>query len=112
MRTIRFVATGLLWLTGLLHVIQITTIRAVDVAIVITVTFGVIYLALGFLLLRGGRIIFWLAAILPLIGLLLAALGMLMKPTLLGALFMAIDVGIAACGFALLFGKGRKELSL
>jgi len=111
MKTIRYLAAGLLLFTGLLHVIQIITTKVIDTATVITVIFGIIYLGLGVLLLRSGRIILWLAAILPLVGLLLAAVGMLTKPTMLGALFMVIDIAIAACCFTLLFRKGQKKLS-
>jgi hypothetical protein len=110
MKTIRYLAAGLLLLTGLLHVIQIFTVTVIDAAIFITVTFGVIYLVLGILLLRSGRVVLWLAAILPLVGLLLAAVGMLTKPTMLGAFFMLIDIVISACCFTLLFRKGQKEL--
>jgi hypothetical protein len=107
MKTVRFVAAGLLLLTGVLHVLQITTTAVIDAAIVITVAFGVLYLALGFLFFRGSRTTDWFAAILPLVGLILAAIGMLSKPTLLGALFMIIDIVIAACCFYLIFRKGK-----
>jgi hypothetical protein len=112
MKTIRYLATGLLLFTGLLHVIQIFTTTVIDAAILITVTFGVIYLVLGFLLLRSGRVALWLAAILPLVGLLLALVGMLTNPTMLGALFIVTDIAIAACCFTLLFSNGQKELSV
>ena len=111
MKTIRYLAAGLLLFTGLLHVIQIFTATAIDAAILITVTFGVIYLVLGVLLLRGRRIVLWLAAFLPLVGLLLAPMGMLTKPTLLGALFMVIDIIIAAYCFTLLVRKEERQLS-
>ena len=111
MKTIRYLATGLLLFTGLLHVIQIFTTRVIDAAMLITVLFG-IYLVIGVLLFRGGRIVLWLAAILPLVGLLLALVGMLTEPTMLGALFIVIDIAIATCGFALLFRNGQKELSV
>ena len=112
MKTIRYLATGLLLFTGLLHVIQIFTTKVIEAGMVITIIFGIIYLVLGVLLLRGGRIVLWLAAILPLVGLLLALVGMLTKPTMLGALFIVIDIAIAACCFALLFRNGQKELSV
>jgi vacuolar-type H+-ATPase subunit I/STV1 len=110
-KTIRSIAAGLLLLTGILHVIQITTAAAIDAAMIITVTFGVLYLVLGFLLFRENRRIVWLAAILPLVGLFLAAIGMLDKPTLLKALFMAIDIAVAACCFYLIFRKEDRTLA-
>ena len=107
MKTIRYLAVGLLLLTGLLHVTQLITTTVFDGAILITVIFGIIYLLLGVLLFRGSRIVLWLGAILPLVGLLLASVGMLTKPTILGGLFMVIDIAIAACCFTLLFRKER-----
>ena len=111
MKTVRYLAVGLLLLTGLLHVVQIITATIIDAAVIIAVTFGIIYLALGLLLIKGGRAIVWLAAIVPLVGLILAGVGMLMKPTLLGALFMAIDIGISACCFTLLFRKSHQFIT-
>jgi hypothetical protein len=127
MKTIRTLAAGLLLLTGLLHVIQIITATGIDSGIIITVAFGIIYLVLGLLLRRisdpplhagrvpdqpvhTGRTILWLAAIIPLVGLLLAGVGMLTKPTLMGALFMVIDIGISTCCFILIFHKVQKEI--
>jgi hypothetical protein len=52
MKTIRYLAAGLLLLTGLLHVTQIITIKVIDAAMLITVIFGIIYLVLGVLLFR------------------------------------------------------------
>lgn len=108
MKKIQLLAAGLLLLTGALHVIQVTTGASVDAAIIITVTFGVIYLALGFLLFRRGRTVYWFAAILPLVGLAFAAVGMLMQPTLLGAIFMVIDIAISACCFYLIFKNVKR----
>jgi vacuolar-type H+-ATPase subunit I/STV1 len=107
MKTTRFLAVGLLLLSGLLHVVQITKAATLDAAIVITVTFGIIYLVLGSLLIRGSRTIFWLGAILPLVGLLLATVGMLTNPTLLGAFFIVSDIAVATCCFVLIFKKSE-----
>ena len=110
MKTILYLASGLLLFTGLLHVIQVYITNVNDAATLITLIFGVIYLVLGILLLRGGRIILWLAAILPIVGLVLAVVGMLTKPTNLGALFMVIDIAITSCCFTLLFRKEPKKI--
>ena len=110
MKTIRYLAAGLLLFTGLLHVIQIFTTTVIDARHPHN---GALW---GHLsgdrcpAFAGGRIVVWLAAILPLVGLLLALVGMLTKPTMLGALFMIIDFAISACCFTLLFRKGQKEL--
>jgi uncharacterized membrane protein (DUF2068 family) len=103
MKTLRTIAAGLLLLTGLLHTIQIILVKPFDPAMIITVTFGVIYLVLGFLLFRGNRTILWIAAIVPLVGILLAVIEMLTNPTVLGAVFIMIDIVISVCCFYLLF---------
>ncbi len=112
MKPIQFAAVGLLGITGLLHVAQLATYATNDPTIGIAIAFGVIYLVLGLLLISGRRIVVWLAAIVPLVGLLPAAAGMVTKPTLLGIVFIAIDVGISACCFTLLFHQGQKQLPM
>lgn len=105
MKTIRILAAILLLLTGVLHVIQLLLAK-LDPGTIITVVFGVAYLILAFFLFRPGKTALWFGAIVPLVGLLLAVVGMLTTPTLLGALFIAIDVVIIACCFILIFRKG------
>jgi hypothetical protein len=105
MKTIRILAATLLLLTGVLHVIQLLLAK-VDSGTIITVIFGVVYLIIAFFLFRGGKTALWFGAIVPLVGLLLAVVGMLTTPTVLRAIFIAIDVVIIACCFILLFRKG------
>jgi hypothetical protein len=105
MKTIRILAAVLLLLTGVLHVIQLLLAK-LDPGTIITVIFGVIYLVIAFFLFRGGKVALWFGAIVPLMGLLLAIVGMLTTPTLLGAIFIAIDGVIIACCSILLFRKG------
>jgi len=107
MKTVRILAAVLLLLTGVLHVIQLLLAK-VNPATIITVIFGIIYLALGFLVYRGNRTVNWFAAILPLVGLIFAGIGMLSKPTLLGALFMVIDIVISAFCFYLIFHTAKR----
>jgi len=104
MKSIRTLAAGLLLLTGILHLVSVALAKFEPTSI-ITLAFGVAYLVIGFLLFRNGRSSLWFGAIVPLIGLLLAVAGMFMKPTLLGGIFIAIDIAIAACCFALIFRK-------
>ena len=108
MKTPRFIAAGLLLLTGLLHTIQILLAKVVDSGVIITVTFGVIYLVLGFLLFRGKHTILWIAAIVPLVGIALTVIGMLTNPTLLGGIFILIDIFISACCFYLISRQKRE----
>jgi hypothetical protein len=104
MKTIRNLAAGLLLFTGVLHLISVTLVKF-DPTSVITIFFGLAYLVIGIFLFRGGRTILWLGAIVPLVGMLLAIIGMLMQVTLLGITFIIIDVVIIACCFYLIFRK-------
>ena len=110
MKFIRSLAAGLLLLTGTLHLVSVAFGKFEPTSI-IALVFGVAYLAIGFLLFRNGRIALWLGTVVPLIGLLLAVAGMFMEPTLLGGIFIAIDMAVAACCFSLIFRKAQPELS-
>ena len=104
MKSIRSMAASLLLLTGVLHLVSAVFVKFEPTSI-ITIVFGVAYLAIGFYLFRNGRNILWFGAIVPLIGLFLAVAGMFMKPTLLGGIFIAIDMVVAASCFSLIFRK-------
>jgi hypothetical protein len=106
-KNIHKLAAGLLIVTGVLHLISILLVKF-DAASFITLVFGVAYLVIGYFLLRDGRSIIWFGAIVPLVGLLLAFMGMLTKPTLLGVLFIAIDIIISAFCLTQLFSKEKK----
>jgi hypothetical protein len=105
MKTIRYIAAGLLLLTATFHVAQIA-LTPLDVTLIVTVAFGAAYLAIGAFLFRDGQVACYLGALVPLAGLALAAIGMLTRPTLLGAFFIAMDVVIVGCCVYLLF-QGR-----
>jgi hypothetical protein len=111
MKSVRNLAGGLLLLTGVLHLVSVALVKF-EATSIITIVFGVAYLAIGTLLFRDGRAVLWLGASVPLVGLVLAAIGMLMKPTLLGGIFIAIDIVISVCCFTLIFRKQQKSLSL
>jgi uncharacterized membrane protein (DUF2068 family) len=105
MKRIRYLAVGLLCLTGILHVAQLAVAK-LDASVVIAVLFGVAYLVIGFFLFRDNRTAYYLGAIVPLIGLVLATLGMLTHPTLLAAIFIAIDVVVVlSCFYLILKNK-------
>jgi hypothetical protein len=105
MKTIRTLAAGLLLLTGVLHLISVA-LSKFETTSIITIVFGVAYLGIGYFLFKAERTILWFGASVPLVGLLLAVAGMFMSPTLLGGIFIAIDVVIIVCCFILLFRKG------
>ena len=104
MKTFRNLAAGLLLLTGTLHLVSLL-FGKFETTSIITLIFGIAYLIIGFLLFRNGRVILWFGAIVPLVGLLLAVIGMVMNPSLLGAIFIGIDIVIVACCFILIFRK-------
>jgi hypothetical protein len=104
MKNIRISAAVLLLLSGFLHLGSVVFGKFEPTAI-ITLVFGIAYLVVGYFLLRSGRKILWWGAILPLVGLVLAILGMLMQPTLLGGIFILMDVLVAAGCFYLLSRK-------
>jgi hypothetical protein len=106
MKSIRSLAASLLLFTGALHLISVAFSKF-EPTFIITIVFGAAYLVIGFYLFRNGRNILWFGAVVPLIGLLLAVAGMFMKPTLLGGIFIAIDVAVAACCFYLIFRKAQ-----
>lgn len=106
MKSIRSLAAGLLLLTGILHLVSVALVNF-ELTSIITILFGVAYLVIGAFLLRTGRSVLWFGGIVPLVGLGLATIGMLMKPTFLGAIFMAIDIIVSICCFLLIFRKGQ-----
>jgi len=104
MKNIRNLVAGLLLLSGVLHLVSVGFGKFEPTSI-ITIVFGVAYLVIGFFLFRSGRTILWFGAIVPIVGLVLAAIGMLMKPTLLGGIFIVIDIIVVAGCFLLLTRK-------
>ncbi len=110
MKSIRNLAAGLLLLTGVLHLVSVALVKF-ETTSIITILFGVAYLVIGFFLFREGKTVLWFGAIVPLVGLVLAGIGMLMKPTLVGAFFMVIDIIAAVCCFSLIFRKQQKGFS-
>jgi hypothetical protein len=109
MKTIRRLAGGLLLLTGVLHLLS-AALTKFETTSIITIVFGLAYLVIGFFLFQSSRVILWFAAIVPLLGLLLAAIGMLMNPTLLGATFILIDIIVSGCCFYLITRKQETQL--
>jgi len=107
MKNIRNLAAGLLLLTGVLHLVSVALTKF-EATATITIVFGVAYLAIGYFLFREGRTILWFGAIVPLIGLLLAVIGVFMNPTLLGSLFIVIDIIVVACCLLVLIRKEKQ----
>ena len=104
MKNIRNIAGGLLLLSGVLHLGSVGLVKFEPTSI-ITIVFGLAYLVIGFFLFRIGKKILWYGAIVPLVGLVLAVIGMLMEATLLGGIFIVIDIVVAAICFLLIRRK-------
>jgi len=69
MNRIRYLAAGLLCLTGIIHVARLGMAQ-LDAAFVTTaVIFGVVYLIIGIFLFRNNKTAYYFGAIVPLIGL-------------------------------------------
>ncbi|MBE3040917.1 MAG: hypothetical protein IMZ62_19140 [Chloroflexi bacterium] len=107
MERIRYLAGGLLVLTGVVHVLQLLA-QPFNVNGVITVIFGVLYLLIGVFLFRRDHRNWTIAGIvLPLLGILLTVMGMLQAHTInmLQIFFVVVDVIVAVCCIYLVTGK-------
>jgi uncharacterized membrane protein len=95
MNRIRYLAAGLLCLTGIIHVARL---GLADAPVVIVVVFGVAYLIIGGLLFRNSKIAYYLGAIVPLIGLCVGPVILTNPPILLAAFLGAIEiVAVVSC---------------
>jgi hypothetical protein len=110
MKTLQYFMAGLLLLTGAIHVAQIALVP-MDVSLVITVVFGFAYLAIGVFLFRGSQAACYAGALAPSLGLVLAVLGMLTKPTLLAVFFIAIDAIVVVGCIYLITHSGQRQQS-
>ena len=91
MNRIRFLAAGLLCLTGVIHVARL---GLADAPALIVVAFGVAYLIIGGLLFLNNKTAYYLGAIAPLIGLCVGAI-ILTNPAIpVVALLGAIEVAV------------------
>jgi len=95
MKTIRYIAAGLLALTGVVHVAQLLTV--INGPSVITALFGVAYLVIAFYIYRESKRAYWFGALLPLLGILLTVPALLSAPTTLAWFFVLVDVLVVGC---------------
>ncbi len=89
MNRIRYLAAGLLCLTGVIHVARL---GLADAPALIVVAFGVAYLAIGGLLFRNNKTAYYLGAIVPLIGLCVGPVILTNPPILVAAILGVIEV--------------------
>ena len=102
MKRIRYLAAGLLCVTGIIHV---TRLGLADAPAVIVVVFGVAYLIIGVLLFRNNKKAYYFGAIVPLIGLCIGPLILTNPPIPLVAFLGAIEVVVVLSCFYLIRGK-------
>jgi len=89
MNRIRYLAAGLLCLTGVIHVARL---GLADTPALIVVAFGVAYLIIGGLLFWNNKTAYYLGAIAPLIGLCVGPVILTNPPILVAALLGAIEI--------------------
>ena len=89
MNRIRYLAAGLLCLTGVIHVARL---GLADAPVFIMIAFGVAYLIIGGLLFRNNETAYYLGAIVPFIGLCVGPVILTNPPILVVALLGAIEV--------------------
>ncbi len=99
MNRIRYMAAGLLCVTGMLHMARLGLTE--PPAILIEV-FGVVYLLIGGLLFLNKKVAYYLAAIAPLIGLFVGPAILTNVPIMVAAFFGGIDIVVVASCFYLI----------
>jgi len=105
MNRIRYLAAGLLCLTGVIHVARLG-IPQIDATFVTTATiFGVAYLIIGGFLFRNNKTAYYFGAIVPLIGFCGGMVALLPNPTAWMAFLTAIDAVIVLSCFYLIKRK-------
>ena len=105
MDRIRYLAAGLLCLTGVIHVARLGIPQLDATFASMVVIFGVAYLIIGGFLFRNSKTANYFGAIVPLIGLCGGMAGMLTNPTIWMAFLIAIDAVIVLGCFYLIKRK-------
>ena len=109
MKRIRYLAAGLLCLTGIIHVARLGIPQSVAAFVTTAVIFGVGYLIIGGFLFRNSKTAYYFGAIVPLIGLCGGMVGMLTNFTIWMAFLIAIDAVVVLSCFYLI--RGRRSAS-
>ena len=102
MNRIRYLAAGLLCLTGVIHAARL---GLKDAPVLIVVAFGVAYLIIGGLLFLNNRTVYYLGAVAPLIGLCVGPIILTNPPSPVVALLGAIEIAVVVSCFYLIKGK-------
>jgi hypothetical protein len=108
MNRIRYLAAGLLCVTGVIHVARLGIPKIDATFFTMAVIFGVSFLIIGGFLFRNNKTAYYFGAIVPLIGFCGGIVGMLTNPTMWSmwmAFLVAIDAVIVLGCFYLIKGK-------
>lgn len=101
MNQIRYLAAGLLCLTGVIHVARLGIPQVNATFVAMAVIFGVAYLIIGGFLFRNNKTAYYFGAIVPLIGFCGGMVPVLPNPTVWMAFLTAIDAVIVLSCFYL-----------
>jgi len=102
---IRYLAAGLLCLTGVIHIARLGIPQLDATFVTMVVIFGVAYLIIGGFLFWNNKTAYYFGAIVPLIGLCGAMVGVLTNFTIWMAFLITIDAVIVLSCFYLIRGK-------
>ncbi len=111
MKALFYLLSGLLGLSGILHLVKVFA-NPIDTSamlpVIVTALFGLVYLVIGVLLFMRGERVLWAALLFPLVGLLLTLVGMRPNPGSMVIAFIVLDVlVIAGCAYLLAQGRAR-----
>ena len=105
MNRIRYLAAGLLCLTGVIHVARLGIPQLDATFVTMVVIFGVAYLIIGGFLFRNSKTAYYFGAIVPFIGFCGGIVGMLTNLTVWMAFLTGIDAVIVLSCFYLIKRK-------
>ena len=105
MNRIRYLAAGLLGLTGIIHVARLGFPPLDASFVTVVVIFGAAYLIIGGFLFLNSKTAYYLGAIVPLIGLCVGPIILTNPPILFAAFLGAIEIVVVVSCFYLIKGK-------
>ena len=109
MKTIRLIAGTLLLISGILHIVSYFMVPDSQGSIPV-LSFGVIYMIVGFLLFNRKRYPVYLAIVVPLIGMTLSIIKFGIPELIsMSALFKALELAAIACCIVLLIKNPTTE---
>jgi len=110
MKTIRHLAAGLLFLTGVLH-IYLSIAESTREQFLPTLIFGIVYCILGFLILLKKRFAIWIGLILPLLPLTGSLVNVDFKTTdPMTFIVLGLDLAILLSCLILILSKSKSQI--